>query len=157
MPPQRPSLRVETETVNQPKKEDCMNRLLVLFATASVMVGCGRAVSPTPLSAPLPDNAATYLLTGRVLDAGDALGGSLGGVKIEVSNASGHHEAFTDADGFYSVDALGAGTWAVNVTKPGYLAQAARLDVYGDTSMDFQLERAVPGTPSGPEGTRTKK
>jgi hypothetical protein len=137
-----------------------MNRLLVLFATASVMVGCGRAVGPTPLAVPLPDDAATYSLTGRVLDASDARGSSLAGVKIEVSSAVGlgHREAFTDGNGNYIVDALGAGTWAVNVTKPGYVAQVARLDVYGDTSMDFQLliETGAP-PPSQPDGMRTRK
>jgi hypothetical protein len=137
-----------------------MNRLLVLFATASVMVGCGRAVGPTPVAVPLTDNAATYSLTGRVLDASDAHGSSVAGVKIEVSRAAvaGHLEVFTDGNGYYSFDALGAGTWAVNVSKPGYVAQVARLDVYGDTSMDFQLlvETGAP-IQSQPDRTRTRK
>jgi hypothetical protein len=131
-----------------------MHRLVALCTTAFVIVGCGRAVGPTPLPAPPPETAAIYALTGKVLDNNDA---SLAGAKIDASDGFGHHEAFTDAGGHYSVDALGAGTWTVNVTKPGYLAQTVHLDLWDDASIDFQLERAEPGPASGREGRPKRK
>jgi hypothetical protein len=134
-----------------------MNRLLALCTTAFVIVGCGRAVGPTPLPAPPPENAGIYALTGRVLDAGAASEATLPGVQIDVSDGFGHRQAFTDGGGHYSVDALGAGTWTVSVTKSGYVAQIVHLDLSGDTSMDFQLERAEPSPRSRPEGKLTRE
>jgi hypothetical protein len=133
-----------------------MNRLLVLCATAFVIVGCGRAVSPTPVSDPPPENAGTFALTGSVWDASDAGQASLAGVRIDASDGFGHREAFTDGAGHYSVEALGPGTWTVNVTKPGYLPQIIHLDLSGDTSVNFQLERAEPSPRARPEGKLTR-
>ena len=122
-----------------------MTRLFVLLTAACLIVGCGsnRHVSggPTAPSAPTPASAGIYELTGTVVALTADGEARLRGARIDLSDGVDRRSALTGADGHYAIDGLKPGRWTVNISKSGYVTHTTLLDLSGDVSINFQLER----------------
>ena len=74
-------------------------------------------------------------LYGRVVDAGT--GKPLAGASVYVTDL--RTGASADANGFFKVNNIPAGTYIIDITYQGYASKAASATVNGDTELDFKL------------------
>lgn len=111
--------------------------------TGSVTPTTTPTASPTPTVSPIPG---TGSVEGFVTDAatGDGIEGAT------VRNQSGIYTDTTDADGFYSIANVEAGTRTFTAVALGYVPSAPTAIVVtagGTTNLDFALVASVQGTP----------
>ena len=112
--------------------------------TGSVTPTTTPTASPTPTVSPIPG---TGSVEGFVTDAatGDGIEGAT------VRNQSGIYTDTTDADGFYSIANVEAGTRTFTAVALGYVPSAPTAIVVtagGTTNLDFALVASVQGTPT---------
>jgi hypothetical protein len=116
------------------------SKLIVVVASAIVVVGCGKSSpnGPSPLG---PGTGTAYALRGEVAEPGmDGAVASEGATAV-VSNGSLESVAVTDAQGVFRVDGLEAGDWTVTLSKAGFMDQTLQITVTADAYVSCMLER----------------
>ena len=111
------------------------------MASAIVIVGCGKSVSPI---GPSSGNTATdnaFSLRGEVAEPGVEGAVPAEGVTAMVSNGSVETVAVTDAQGLFRVDGLEAGEWTVTLSKSGFMDQIVQVNVTADAYVSCMLDR----------------
>jgi hypothetical protein len=87
---------------------------------------------------PLPTPLATYTLSGVVSEVKTQGSVPIEGVRVHWSEL--HVDAYTNADGFYSLQAL-AGQSPIFVSKDGYQQVMRMVSLTADTKVNIQITR----------------
>ena len=112
------------------------------YTSASIAAPDGRTTSFDFSMQPVPE----ITVRGTVTDTG---GKPLSGVRVLLTNYGDMREAFTDADGKYTVRAMQAGTYRIELYKRWHSAVIADFSAAADTTVAFRLARKnlVPNKP----------
>jgi hypothetical protein len=123
--------------------QNLRTKLLVVLAAGIAIVGCGRTSGPMAPSSTGVANASVgeLVLRGSVSGETDLGMNGLEGVTVTVSNGAASVSTSTDAAGEFTVSGLSAGGWTVTVSRAGYVDETISVNLEGDTSLGFSLDR----------------
>jgi hypothetical protein len=86
-------------------------------------------------------HAQNYAVRGTIQEFGSTIGTRpLGGATVALS--PGGRSAITDANGFYSIGTVPAGTYTIRVSAPGHQALDTRITVNADLTLNYVLQVA---------------
>ena len=115
--------------------------LVAAFVALTSATACGR--TPLPPS-PLPGDASTLTLSGRVVDATMADDSGVADAVVVISRDSFSTSTTTGPDGTFALGGLEAGQYTLAVSREGYLQveQAVMLDTNQDVTCFLDREVA---------------
>jgi hypothetical protein len=117
------------------------SKLIVVVASAIVIVGCGKSspAGPSPFGNPGVENA--FNLRGEVAQPSMEGDVPAEGVTALISNGSLQTVAVTDGQGRFAVEGISAGDWTIVLSKTGYMDQTLQVTVTADAYVSCLLER----------------
>ena len=93
------------------------------------------------IASTLTVHAQSYAVRGTIQEFGSTIGTRpLAGATISLS--PGNRSAISDANGFYSIGAVPAGTYSARITAPGHNTVATSIGVTSDLTLNWVLEVA---------------